>query len=139
MRLKIKIFYNPKRIIICSVFAVIILISLFFSNELEILFKFKPDLKKIEVENDLEIHFLDVGQSDCTLIRLPNNETVIIDTGISYKEKIVEKYLKKVFLKKSKYIDHLILTHSDIDHIGNTEFILKNYNVNNILSDEEKF
>lgn len=132
MRLKIKIFYNPKRIIICSVLAVIILISLFFSNELEILFKFKPNLKKIEVEKDLEIHYLDVGQADCTLIRLPNNETVVIDSGTSYQEKVLERYLSKVFLKKSKTIDYLILTHSDVDHIGNIMFLLDNYKVKNI-------
>lgn len=137
LRLKLRICTNRKRIIICSIIAVIILISLFFSNKIEILLSFKPNLKPIQAENDLEIHYLDIGQADCTLIRLPNDETVIIDTGISSKQKTLKTYLDKIFLKKNKTINHLILTHSDSDHTGNTNFLIDHYNVLNVYIPHE--
>ena len=137
MRLKLRICTNRSRIIICSIIAVIILISLFFSNNIEIWLGFKPNLKPSQMEGDLEIHYLDIGQADCTLIRLPNNEIVIIDTGVKSKQKTLKTYLNKILLKGSNKIDHLILTHSDSDHIGNTKFLLDNYNVVNIYVPHE--
>ena len=32
---------------------------------------------------ELAIHFIDVGQGDCTLVECPNGETVLIDCGTS--------------------------------------------------------
>jgi len=135
--LKLRITTNRKRIIICSIIAVIILISLFFSNEIEIFLRFKPNLKPFEVKNDLEIHYLDIGQADCTLIRLPNNEIVIVDTGVKSKQKTLKTYLDKIFLKKEKTINHLILTHSDSDHTGNANFLLDNYKILNVYMPHE--
>ena len=32
---------------------------------------------------ELTIHFIDVGQGDCTLVECPNGDTVLIDCGTS--------------------------------------------------------
>ena len=64
--------------------------------------------------SELEVHFIDVGQAECILIKAPE-KTVLIDAGdIGYERKI-ENYLRTngVF-----YIDLFIATHPHADHIG---------------------
>lgn len=86
--------------------------------------------------NNLEIITFDVGNADCFLIKAPNNEYLMIDTGkSSYKggktqaEMIVIKYLKDQGIKK---IETLIVTHFDNDHCGGVIDILKNIKVGQI-------
>ena len=61
------------------------------------------------------VHFIDVGQGDCTFIELPNGKTVLIDGGRSEYSGVVVGYIKNLGYKK---IDCIIATHSDADHIG---------------------
>ncbi len=89
-----------------------------------------PPLNDIKVKSDFSVNFLDVGQGDCIFIRLPDQKNLIIDCGVNdyYDENI--KYINK-FLKayNVKSIDYLILTHPDLDHVGNATKIINNYNV----------
>lgn len=59
-----------------------------------------------------EVHFLDIGQSDCILIKT-NNRNYLIDTGAAYYTPKVMNYLA---LNKVKKIDGIILTHYHDDH-----------------------
>ena len=34
--------------------------------------------------SDLKVYYINVGQADCTLIMLPNNETILIDAGLDH-------------------------------------------------------
>lgn len=74
----------------------------------------------------LELHFIDVGQGDCTLIITPNKSTILIDSGTENQKERVIKYLNKENIKK---IDLLIGTHSDSDHIGSMDKIIKNFEI----------
>lgn len=70
------------------------------------------------------ITFIDCGQGDSCLIELPNNKgRMLIDAFNSY------SYLKSRGISS---IDYFIITHSDSDHIGDYEKILKNMNVSMI-------
>ena len=80
------------------------------------------------VNNELAVHFLDVGQGDCTLILLPTGENILIDTGSPSAGPEIIRYLKSMDIKK---IDHLIFTHSHDDHIGGIFSILSEFNVLN--------
>ena len=63
-------------------------------------------------ERDLEIHFLDVGQGDCTLIITPQRRTILIDggnnEGYDNGKNIVAPYLLK---NGFKTVDYLIVSH----------------------------
>lgn len=75
----------------------------------------------------LEVHFLDVGQGDCSIIKLPEGKTVIIDAGdtkTDNRNKILN-YIEANF--EIKYFDYAIITHTDADHCGGIKDVLTNY------------
>lgn len=76
-----------------------------------------------EVAGELEIHHIDVGQADSTLIRAPNGETVLIDSGgwQSDGAEVIE-YLDARGIGR---IDHLIATHGHADHVGGHAAIIE--------------
>lgn len=68
---------------------------------------------------NLYIHFVDVGQGDCTLIITPQNKKIIIDGGGSTTDtyNIGESILVPYLLdRKINNIDYMIITHFDSDH-----------------------
>ena len=72
----------------------------------------------------LEIHHINVGQGDSTLIVGPNGTTILIDAGNSgYFSldggKIVFEYLQSLGIYN---LDYAIVTHCDGDHIGGFAF-----------------
>ncbi len=83
----------------------------------------------------MEVHYLDVGQSDATLV-LCGEETMLIDAAEDSMGTAVQNYLQKRGIKKLKY---LILTHTDADHIGGADVIITKFDVERIfLSDTPK-
>lgn len=81
-----------------------------------------------------EVTFFDVGQGDSIFIRSDNNNCkALIDTGGSsyyHPGKIVSNYLKSI---QTEEIDVLFITHTDIDHAGDYELILNQFNVKTIV------
>lgn len=70
----------------------------------------------------LEVHFLDVGQADCSLIKLPTGENILVDGGNRDDKDYIEDYLKK---QDVKHIDAVIATHPHEDHIGSLKDVLR--------------
>ena len=92
-------------------------------------------LGKEPVNGELEIHFLDVGQADCTLVKC-DGYTMLIDTGIDDQGTKIQNYLRKQGIDR---LDYLVLTHSDADHIGSADVILTKFDIGTIfMSDFEK-
>ena len=101
----------------------------------------------IYFNSNLYVYYLDVGQGDSALIRLPNNSgNILIDTGgkFSYEmEKWREKRSKYSIVKSStipflksfgiKKLDYLILSHGDYDHIGEAINLVDNFNVEKVI------
>jgi len=97
-----------------------------------------------------EVVFIDVGQGDSILIRLPFFQgTYLIDTGGSLSFSKEEWKTRKnewnvggdivIPLLKSKgirTIDKLILTHGDHDHIGAAKQIMQSFNVKELMVSE---
>ena len=74
-------------------------------------------------DGELRIHFIDVGQGDCTLIEFPDGKTLLIDggDGKASTEKSILRYLNSLKVKKLSY---LLLTHADSDHCGSLDTLL---------------
>lgn len=80
--------------------------------------------------NNLSVHYIDVGQGDCELIKY-KDITILIDSGPASAKNVVLTYLKKAKVTK---IDYLIATHPHEDHIGNITSILKTFSVDKIIA-----
>jgi len=76
-----------------------------------------------------EIHFIDVGQGDSTLI-LSQNGSILIDAGPGSAEKELKKHLDKLGIKE---IEYAVFTHPHEDHIGGADMIFDNYDVKNVI------
>ena len=101
----------------------------------------------IYFNSNLYVYYLDVGQGDSALIRLPNNSgNIVIDTGgkISYEmEKWREKRSKYSIVKSStipflksfgiKKLDYFILSHGDYDHMGEAINLVENFKVEKVI------
>lgn len=80
-------------------------------------------------EGCLEVHFIDVGQGDATLIRC-GEEAMLIDGGTEYSGTRVQLYLKKLGITRLKYV---VGTHPDADHIGGLATVLYNFETETVL------
>lgn len=76
-------------------------------------------------EGEMRIHFLDVGQGDCTVVEFPDGEVLIVDAGdgsLEHGNKIV-RYLKGL----SPVCVSMLLTHADSDHYGGFGRLLETF------------
>jgi competence protein ComEC len=78
-------------------------------------------------------YMLDIGQGDSFLIVAPNGGKMLVDGG---KDAKVLTELSKVLSIGDRYIDVMIATHPDADHIGGLSYVLGKYNVGLFLTSE---
>ncbi len=83
-----------------------------------------------ETKQDMEIHFLDVGQGDSTLIITPNGSTILIDAGTATAGQKVVSYLKQAGVST---IDKLVMTHPHADHIGGAVEVMRNFEIGKVI------
>lgn len=83
----------------------------------------------------LEIHFLDIGQGDATLIK-QGSHAMLIDAGDNDKGTAVQSYLQSQGVES---LDYAIGTHPDSDHVGGLDVVLYKFPWDTvILPDLEK-
>jgi competence protein ComEC len=73
---------------------------------------------------ELTVTYLDVGQGDSAVIELPDQKTIVIDTGRSGRE--TASYLK---YKGKKIVDAIVLSHVHPDHTGGLDYLFKRFKV----------
>lgn len=79
--------------------------------------------------DEIKVHILDVGNASCALIQC--NETgILIDGGEKKTGADVVSYLKKVGIKKLKYV---IASHPHSDHIGGLVEVFDNFDTENVI------
>jgi competence protein ComEC len=77
------------------------------------------------LDDAVEIHHIDVGQADATLIIEPEGETMLIDSGDWRQDgEAVIAYLEAQDIDR---IDHLVATHGHADHIGGHEAVIDHF------------
>ena len=91
------------------------------------------------INNRLELHFIDVGQGDSTLIVTPNQGTVLVDaggwrdellTGRGAGNQVVVPYLHRLGIN---HLDVLIITHPHADHAGGARAVIKSMPVDMVV------
>ncbi|GEM_PF-3273740 len=81
------------------------------------------------------IYFLDVGNADSIIIRLPDGEGIVIDTGgamnstIDFGRMIVGRMLNNLRIRK---IAVLVGTHEHPDHIGGMRSIIEDHSIDSL-------
>ena len=88
---------------------------------------------EIEVADDIQstyglmrVHFIDVGQGDCSFIELGNGQTMLIDAGNPEDGDDIVKYIENL---QYSDIDYVVATHPHDDHIGGMAEVLKTFPV----------
>lgn len=87
-----------------------------------------------ETKDELTIHFIDVGQGDCTLI-ICGEDAMLIDAGDNDQGTKIQNYLQKQNIETLKYV---ICTHPDSDHIGGMDVILYKFSCETVFMTEEE-
>lgn len=82
----------------------------------------------------LEVHFIDVGQADATLIKC-DDKAMLIDAGENDSGTKIQSYLKSQNVDK---LDYIIGTHPDSDHIGGLDVIIYKFGCDKILMPDTK-
>lgn len=116
-----------------------------------VLFAYKKNIKKcisvlliivfavtiiIDYPKNFVLHFVDVGQGDCTFIVTEKGKTVLIDGGGSeFGTFDVGKNILLPYLldRKINTIDYMVISHFDSDHCIGLFEIIKRINVKNII------
>ncbi|GLI50855.1 hypothetical protein TSYNTROOL_09410 [Tepidanaerobacter syntrophicus] len=80
-------------------------------------------------QNQLKVHFIDVGQADSILIQTPEGKVMLIDAGNNEDGDFVVSYLKSQGVEK---IDVLVGTHPHEDHIGGMDDVIYSFNIGKI-------
>ena len=80
-------------------------------------------------DQNLTVHFLDVGQGDSILIEY-NNKSMLIDSGESDQGEVVSDYLKNEGIST---LDYVVATHPHSDHIGGMNDILNNFQIDHFI------
>lgn len=75
--------------------------------------------------NQVEIHFINTGNSDSILIK-EGDKAVLIDGGENDDENRVLSYLRKENVQELKYV---VATHPDADHIGGLDAVINEIKV----------
>lgn len=88
-----------------------------------------PNVQTTEIDGDLVVHFIDVGQADCILIE-QDDHFMLIDAGNNDDSELVTNYLSNYGVEK---LDIVIGTHPHEDHIGGLDSVISTYKVNTLI------
>ncbi len=80
----------------------------------------------------MAVHFVDVGQGDCTIIE-SGGKVMLIDSGEADKSQTVINYLENLGVEK---LDYCIATHPHSDHIGSMASVLSSFNTEKLIMPE---
>ena len=82
-----------------------------------------------ETDGVFSVHFIDVGQGDCTLIKTDKGN-MLIDAGENGNETAILNYLNEQGVTELEYF---VATHPHSDHIGGAAEVISGVNIKNII------
>jgi competence protein ComEC len=111
-------FFGSRKVFGAATAALLALATLFFSAWASL-----PDGR-------LRLWFLDVGQGDAILARLPAGEWMLVDGG---PDAAVLTHLGRLMPFYEREIELMVLTHPHADHVDGLVEVLERYQVHNLL------
>ena len=88
--------------------------------------------QKIELPEGMQVHFLNVGDADCSYIKCGDTD-ILIDAADKEPKGFVVDYLKNAGVEK---LDLVVITHPHRDHIGQITEVLENFRVDKLIEPE---
>lgn len=85
-------------------------------------------LRNSELDRELKVHFLNVGDAESILIQ-QGSKTMLIDAGNDKDDLTIREYLEKQGITR---IDFLIGTHIHEDHIGALDYLIRKFDIGKI-------
>jgi len=82
----------------------------------------------VNVEGEMTVHFIDVGQADATLI-VQDGHAMLFDAATKSRGDELVEYIKNLGIN---YIDVLVLSHPHDDHMGGSAEVLNNIEVGTV-------
>lgn len=90
---------------------------------------FYPELFGNEGNEDLEVHYIDVGQGDSILVKSKAGN-ILIDSGSnSYSDYLIDYLLSE----NISGLDYVIVTHPHEDHIGSMDEVMDYFQVDKVI------
>lgn len=80
---------------------------------------------------DLQVHLVDVGQGDCTVV-LCDGEAMVVDGGPRSASDTVYSYIRRTL--GLRHIDYVISTHPHVDHVSGLASVLNAASVDLLLT-----
>ncbi len=86
-------------------------------------------------QSEFAVYYLDVGQSDCSIV-VSKDEVMVIDTGSYPRYNHIVETLYALNIEK---IDYLVITHPHNDHYSGAERLLDKFKIYNIIMPSVSF
>lgn len=83
-------------------------------------------LLKLPSDDDLRVFFLDAGQGNCAVVKLPDGRIMVIDCNTEGANDNVINFLKRAGISQ---VDVLVATHPDRDHISGLARLAKLFDI----------
>jgi competence protein ComEC len=93
-----------------------------------LIFGIDLQLRPLGASAGVRITFIDVGQGDAILLQLPSGATVLVDGGLD--ERVLMSDLRS---RGVHFIDAVVVSHPDADHIGGLQGALENCEVGMVV------
>ena len=132
-----QIVFSKPSIIIVLIYYILIYLFIYNKKNIYLLIIIVSHKLYPLIDSSFTVTYLDVGQGDSIFIKYPHNQgNILIDTGgivnSDYQVAINKTipYLKSFGVTK---LDYLILTHGDYDHMGDSNDLVNNFKVKNVV------
>jgi competence protein ComEC len=98
-------------------------------------FSFSAPYLMPRADGTLSITFLDVGEGDAAVVQFPKGKVMVVDAGPAFRsgrdvgELVLAPYLRSRGIRR---IDHLLVSHAQIDHAGGLRSLLREFRVDRL-------
>jgi competence protein ComEC len=100
-------------------------------HAVKLLLTFLVFIVTLGLAQDLEIHFIDVGQGEAVLIRAPSGQNVLYDGGDMGTSAL--EYLKYLGIEN---LNLVIASHNHADHMGGLPPVIRHYQPQYVIDND---